>query len=154
MAERIRHYFSYDGETELPEEGVADYHGRPHYFWLRESLAERRTGVFDLALIDSELLGWVDEAGAMWHEWDVAYHAGEVEVTTHPKIAGNNPRFVELAAQIEQRAQALRGNSTSVVGVIHTSPEYLELIRPFSGQRWPIPGLYSPVLEVTWREAP
>ena len=44
MADRIHTYFSYDGETELPEEGVADFNGQLHYFWLRQCLTEPRNG--------------------------------------------------------------------------------------------------------------
>jgi len=154
MPDRIHTYFSYDGETGLPEEGVADFHGQPHYFWLRQSSAEPRCGLFDLAPVDLELLEWARELEAIWHEWDPAYHAGKVELATHPVRAGSNPRYAELSAQVAQRARALHSTTSPVVGLVSTSAEYLARMRPFVGQKWPVPGTYSPELEVTWRDAP
>src|SRR5262245_46784233 len=115
MPDRVLHYFSYDGEIDLPEEGIADVNGRPHYFWLREEGSEPRTAFFDLAPVDPDLLGWVTEVHAIWHEWDLAYHAGRVDLASHPGRAGNHPRFADLTARIEGRAIALRELSTIVV---------------------------------------
>lgn len=154
MPDRIHTYFSYDGETDLPKEGVADFHGQPHYFWLRQCSTEPRCGLFDLAPVDLELLTWARELEAIWHKWDLAYHAGKVELATHPLRAGNNHRYVELSAQVAQRAQALRSTARAVVGLVSTSAEYLSRMRPFDGQKWPVPGTYSPELEVTRRDAP
>lgn len=152
MAQRIYTYFSYDGETDLPEEGVADFHGTPHYFWLRRCSTEPNIGLFDLAPVDSELLAMVNEQQAIWHQWDLAYHAGEVELTTHPARAGNNQRYVELSTQVAQRVASLPKTENSVVGEVRATKEYVERMRPFIGQKWPAPGTHSPELEVTWRE--
>src|SRR6478736_4926602 len=106
MPERIHHYYGYDGEAELPEEGIADFNGQPHYFWLRQFI-DTCIGQFALAPADPELLAWAAEVEALWHKWDVEYHAGRVELATHPMRPGNNPRFVDLMEKIQQRAQSL-----------------------------------------------
>jgi hypothetical protein len=150
MPERIHHYYGYDGETELPDEGIADFNGQPHYFWLRQSI-EPCTGLFDLAPADPELLVWAAETEAVWHHWDVEYHAGLVELDTHPMRPGNNPRFIELMEKIQNRARALSASSRKGVGVVRVSPAFLEHSRQFAGQKWPIPGMYSANLGVIWR---
>jgi hypothetical protein len=152
MAQRIYAYFSYDGETDLPEEGVADFRGSPHYFWLRQCSAEPKTGLFDLAPISPEILALVNERQEIWHQWDLAYHAGEVELATHPARTGNHPRYLELSEQLAQRVATLPSTATAVSGTVGTTQEYLERMRPFAGQKWPVPGTYSPELEVTWFE--
>ena len=153
MSERIHTYFSYDGETGLPEEGIADFGGRPHYFWLNQCTSEPHCGLFDLAPADVELFAMARELEAIWHEWDLAYHAGKKELKTHPLRSGNNPRYVELSAQVSRRAEALRSMAKVATGVISTSAEYLARMQPFAGKKWPVPGTYSLELEGTWREA-
>jgi hypothetical protein len=59
---------------------------------------------------------------------------------------------VELLAQIEERALALREISKPVVGTVTTSVEYVDQMRPFIGRKWPVPGSYSPELEVIWKQ--
>jgi hypothetical protein len=154
MPERIHIYFSFDEEILLPEKGVADFQGSPHYFWLVEGLSEPSTGVFELVPIDQEVFGLVNEVESIWHDWDAAYHAGMVGLETHPWRAGNNPRFVEMVSKIELRASALRDQAESAIGIVNASQAYLDHMRQFEGRKWPLPGAYSPVLEVTWREEP
>lgn len=153
MKDRIRHYFGYDGEIELPEEGIADFLGQPHYFWLVQGLMDERAGEFEIAPVGPELLDHVNEIGAIWHAWDVAYHAGTVELSSHPMQPGSNPRYVELIARVEQSALVLRQDAIPIVGAVSTSPEYLAHVQQFVGQKWPAPGTCSPVLEIEWRAA-
>ncbi|WP_157257175.1 hypothetical protein [Methyloversatilis discipulorum] len=154
MAERIHTYFSYDGETDLPKEGIADFQGKPHYFWLSQCSSEPRAGLYELAPIDAELLALARERESIWHEWDLAYHAGKVGLATHPIQPGNSPRYVELTAQIAQRAEVIRATTRTAIGTVSTSADYLDRMRPFVGQKWPVPGTYSPELEVEWRHTP
>ncbi|MGK6310287.1 hypothetical protein [Variovorax sp. DT-64] len=108
MAERVYSYFDYDGEVELPEEGVADFGGAPHYFWLRESSSTPGRGIFDLAPIGVTLLADVVEAEAIWHAWDLDYHAGRVELDCHPMRSGVNLHFADLMRDISTAASLLR----------------------------------------------
>jgi len=151
MAERVHTYFSYDGEAGLPEEGIVNFNGVPHYFWLNQCCPEPHFGIFELAPASPALLSLSKEHDAIWRKWDLAYHAGEVELDTHPMRAGNNPRFAQLSAQIDECAAALRTKSIRATGVVSTATDYLEKMRPFVGMKWPVPGTYSAELEITWK---
>ncbi|MGE8453169.1 MAG: hypothetical protein ACN6OP_21660, partial [Pseudomonadales bacterium] len=66
MRNPVLTYFVYDGEMELPEEGVAIRSGRPHYFWLRDPLPVLGTAVFDIVPIDQPFLEAVSEFETIW----------------------------------------------------------------------------------------
>lgn len=150
MRDRVLTYFGYDGEIELPEEGVAVYNGEPHYFWLRTALPEPRTAIFDIAPIDQRLLDAVTEYEAIWRKWDLSYHAGEVELSTHPLLEGNNPRYAALVEQIGTRAEALRKIAHQKRGLIDVSEKHILDTQRYAGKQWPYPGMRSAELEVTW----
>lgn len=152
MSERVYSYFAYDGEAELPEEGVASFRDEPHYFWLREALLHPGQGLFDIAPIDAGLLSLVIEAEDMWHAWDLDYHAGRVELASHPAKAGINPRFVTLKSEISHAASVLRGSSFSTMGLFAATESFLTLAARLAGQRWPVVGMHSAELEVTWSD--
>lgn len=152
VSEQVYSYFDYDGETELPEEGVADFRGAPHYFWLRKDL-DARHGVFDIVPIDDALLSRVVESQSIFHAWDVDYHAGRVELETHPMRPGMNDRFVTLRREICDAASALREKAFQQNGLFSPAPSWVKHSSQFAGRRWPIPGLYSFILEVTWAAA-
>lgn len=153
MRDPVLTYFVYDGEIELPEEGVAIYNGEPHYFWLRTPLPEPRTAIFDIAPIDQCLLDTVTEYEATWRKWDFSYHAGEVELSTHPALEGNNPRYSALVEQIGTRAKALRKIAHQKRGLIEVSEKYMLDTRRYAGTKWPVPGMRSAELEVTWEDS-
>ena len=150
MRDPVITYFDYDGELELPEEGVAICDGSPHYFWLREPLPEPGSAIFDIAPIAKSLLALVSEYESIWRDWDRAYHSGEVELSTHPIVEGNNPRFVELSKHISAQAAELHKMARPRPGVVELSGRFLALSREHAGKRWPIPGFTSAELEITW----
>jgi hypothetical protein len=150
MASPIYSYFDYDGETELPEEGLVDYQGRPHYFWVRDYLGEPATAIFDVAPADQALILAITEQEAIWRHWDAAYHAGETELETHPARPGNNPRFSELALSIQELARALRVSARPIEGVVSVTAQYQKRMQTFVGHKWPCPGMRSAELEITW----
>ncbi len=150
MRDLVLTYFVYDGEIELPEEGVAICNGEPHYFWLRTPLPEPGTAIFDVAPIDQRLLDAVTEYEAIWRKWNFSYHAGEVELSTHPLLEGNNPRYSALVEQIGTRAKALRKIAQQKRGLIELSEKYISDTHRYAGKKWPILGMRSAELEVTW----
>ena len=151
MRNPVLTYFVYDGEMELPEEGVAIHSGRPHYFWLRDPLPVLGTAVFDIVPIDQPFLEAVSEFETIWREWDLAYHAGEVELSTHPGIQGNNLRFLELQEQIATQAEDLHSAAHQQRGLVKLSERYLAEARRHGGKKWPIPGMRSAELEIVWQ---
>ncbi|WP_143042593.1 hypothetical protein [Variovorax sp. YR634] len=150
MAERVYSYFDYDGEIELPWEGVADFAGMPHYFWLHESSSTPRSGIFDLAPVDATLLSRVVEMEAIWHAWDLDYHAGKVALDSHPLRSGVNPQFVNLKIEISNAAYLLRDATFRRRAIFRATEAFLALASRFEGKRWPIPGFHSATLEVCW----
>lgn len=151
--ERVYSYFDYDGEVELPEEGVADCGGTPHYFWLCEGSSTPGHGTYDLAPINAILLAKVIEAEAIWHTWDLDYHAGRVELESHPIRSGVNLQFANLIQEISAAASRLRPDAYRRAATFSPTEAYLAYASQFQGKRWPVPGLYSATLEVSWRNA-
>ncbi|QXI26144.1 hypothetical protein [Pseudomonas vanderleydeniana] len=151
--ERVYSYFGYDGEIELPEEGVADCGGVPHYFWLREGSSTPEHGIYDLAPIDVILLDKVVEAEAIWRAWDLDYHAGKVELDSHPRRPGVNLRFANLIHEISAASSRLRADAFRRGAIFRPTQAYQVHASQFQGKRWPAPGLYSATLEVSWMNA-
>lgn len=150
MRDRVLTYFDFDGETELPVEGVAIHNGSPHYFWLRDPLPKPRTAIFDLAPIDQSLVQAVSELETIWRKWDFAYHSGEVALSTHPGVKGNNPRYTELQEQISAQANELHKVAYQRRGQIELSEQYLSETSQHTGKKWPVLGMRSAELEVPW----
>ncbi|MDM0086621.1 hypothetical protein [Variovorax sp. J2P1-31] len=148
--ERVYSYFDYDGEVELPEEGVADCGGAPHYFWLREGSSTPRHGIYDLAPIDAILLAKVVEAEAIWHAWDLDYHAGRVELDSYPMRSGVNLHFSNLMREISAAASRLCVDTFRRGATFMPTQAYLADASQFQGKRWPAPGLHSATFEVSW----
>lgn len=151
MEDPVITYFDYDYETELPEEGVTIYDGKPHYFWLCIQLPEPRTAIFDITPIEQSLLDAVSEFEAIWRKWDFAYHAGEVELHTHPGLQGNSPRFAELKEEIASQAKALRSDAHQKCGKVELSENYVMETQQHVGKKWPVPGMRSAELVVVWQ---
>ena len=144
-------YFDYDAETELPDEGVAIYNGKPHYFWLRTPLPKPRTAEFDITPIEQSLFDAVSEFEAIWRKWDFAYHGGEVELHTHPGVQGNSPRFADLKEKIASQAKALRSDAHQKCGKIELSENYVMETHQRVGKKWPVSGMRSAELAVVWQ---
>jgi hypothetical protein len=102
----VRDY--YDG----PRSGIAEYCGQPHHYcceWDESKSDYAET--FVLVPVDEETLTLAMEQWAIWLEWEAAFHRGEVPQSTHPGLAGTNPRYAELEAGLAARTS---GQSTQV----------------------------------------
>lgn len=88
----------YDG----PRTGVAEYHGREHYFkcvW--DQANNNYSNSFNLSPIETSFLKLAKRHWAIWREWEVRFHSGQAPQETHPGNRGMNPEYDDLEDQLE-----------------------------------------------------
>ena len=94
----------YDG----PRTGVADFHGQPHYFSCQWDDAEDDySNTYSLSPIDADTFALVLQKRAIWQEWEVAFHAGQVSSESHPGLGGRDLRYDQLQVLLQARIGAL-----------------------------------------------
>jgi hypothetical protein len=151
--ERVHFYGEYDGETGLPESGVANFNGQPHYFWLVSYRQEPYRAEFELAPVSKEAFALVLEQAGIWRRWELAYHGGEVSLETWPALASDREADEKLRRLISADQIEARQNAFVRIGAFQTSHAYTQRMAKLAGTRWPVPGWHSAELEVTWGEA-
>jgi hypothetical protein len=90
----------YDG----PREGLADFHGRPHYYknaW--DEAADDWSPWYALVPIDADTLHLAMEQWAIWLAWNEKFRAGKVPLESHPGNGGQIARYDELETILESR---------------------------------------------------
>ena len=126
----------YDG----PRSGIAEYEGRPHYY---ESEWDEAAGVyaetFRLSPVDDETVHLALNQWKIWREWELAFHRGEKEHSTHPELSGQDSMYAQLESELQARI-------TSLTGFIRATGEF----RPVAGQA-DLPRGVMKDLEVEWR---
>jgi hypothetical protein len=151
--EPVHFYGEYDGEIELPESGVAEFKGKPHYFWLSAYRHEGpRCAEFELAPVSPEAFPLVVEQAGIWRRWELAYHGGEVPLETWPALPADRDADTRLRAFFEADHASSRKHVFRRVGTFQTSATYEEEMAGLPAKKWPVPGWYSAELQVTWSE--
>src|SRR5262245_43717597 len=83
----------YDG----PRKGIADYCGKPHlYECVFDESESNYSENFLLAPLDDEAFRFAMEDWAIWQRWELAYHTGKVDFSTHPALPQDRERQKEL----------------------------------------------------------
>lgn len=122
--------------------GFADFRGTPHYFaatWAESD--EDYTHVFELTPVSQETIALVAEHSAIFDAWAKAFRRGEATETSHPAVAGQNDRFVELEQTIHSAIAATEAARRRMVGRFEALP----------GQEHLPPGVFREVA-VEWSE--
>lgn len=85
----------YDG----PLEGIADYHGKPHFYdRIFNANEDEYSDIFWLTPIDDRTFALAMEEWAIWRRWQDAFHAGKVSIETHPALPPESLRHAELTS--------------------------------------------------------
>ena len=83
----------YDG----PRKGIADYRGRPHlYECIFDESKDEYTDSFHLTPVDSQTFQLAMEDWAIWQRWELAFHTGKADISTHPALPNERERKAEL----------------------------------------------------------
>ena len=91
----------YDG----PLKGIADYQGQPHlYERIFDESKDNYSESFRLAPLDAETVHVALEDWAIWQRWELAYHAGRTDLSTHPALPHESKRHKELEAILQGAA--------------------------------------------------
>ena len=89
----------YDG----PRKGIADFQGEPHIY---ESIFDESKGkyseLFRLAPIAPETFWAAMEDWAIWQRYELAYHSGKADLSSHPALPHETQRHSELEAILEK----------------------------------------------------
>jgi hypothetical protein len=82
--------------------GIADFMGVPHYFEQEWSEQEQDyLPIFSLKPIAQSTLIQVLEQWQIFRAWELAFHRGELEQSTHPGLPGQNARYAELESVLK-----------------------------------------------------
>lgn len=82
----------YDG----PRRGVADFRGQPHLYEFVFDTSNDYSDLFLLMPLDAENFRLVLEAWAIWQRWELAFHSGKADLSTHPALPQDSERHKEL----------------------------------------------------------
>ena len=88
----------YDG----PRSGIADFNGSPDYFSCELCAVDGEyLDKFKLAPIDIAFLCIAKENWAIYKKWEAKFHAGLVELNSHPGHGGIDERYDELEMELQ-----------------------------------------------------
>jgi hypothetical protein len=103
MFEPVYAVFDY---YDQPRVGVASCAGQPHLFESEWDEAEDDfLSSFKLWPVDDTTLDLVKDQWAMWLRWDQAFHSGRTDLSTHPALPEDRPRWDDLKVAAEERFQ-------------------------------------------------
>lgn len=120
--------------------GIAEYSGKPHYYHCEWDEGEDDyADTFTLTPIDDETLSLALQQWAIWLEWEHKFHRGEVLISTHPGLPGQDQKYAELKAILDRRIPESSAQDKRVRATF----------RPLTNQS-PNPAGASGELEVEW----
>jgi hypothetical protein len=130
----------YDG----PRKGIADYRGKPHlYECIFDESNSNYSESFLLAPLDTEAFRSAMEDWAIWQRWELAYHTGKTDLSTHPALQHESERHKELERILETVLVIDPAKAVTRIGHFE----------PIGGQTLP-QGVHRPCpLQVKWTEA-
>jgi hypothetical protein len=90
----------YDG----PRSGIANYNGAPHFYeCIFDEQADDYTELFQLTPIDSATFHLAMEDWAIWRRWELAFHSGKADLSTHPCLPQDYKRHSEIKQILDTR---------------------------------------------------
>jgi hypothetical protein len=83
----------YDG----PREGIANYRGQPHFYeCIFNEAKDDYLELFRLTPLGTEVFQLAMEDWNIWRRWEIAFHAGQTDISTHPALPHEANRHAEL----------------------------------------------------------
>ena len=88
----------YDG----PRSGIADYGGVPHHFVNEfDEDKDDYTNTFTLRPIDNTTLQLIIKQWDIWRSWELAFHSGQRDKSSHPALPGQDETYAQLGIEIK-----------------------------------------------------
>jgi hypothetical protein len=110
-----------------PRQGIANYLGTPHFYeCVFDKAKQDYSQLFRLTPIGPEIFQMAMEDWAIWEQWKSAFHAGTVDVKTHPALPHETERHEELKRTLDkvlvtdQTKAITRLGQFQVLGVMRT----------------------------------
>ncbi|MGA2218604.1 MAG: hypothetical protein ABSG51_10990 [Terracidiphilus sp.] len=127
----------YDG----PRQGIAHFNGSPYFYdCIFDEKKQDYSNQYQLTQISQEIFDLAIEDWAIWKRWDSAFHAGKVNIKSHPALPEDKARHEEVKAVLDV---ALKTNSDACIIRIGTFAKETDSKLP--------KGVLSPLL-VKWEE--
>lgn len=124
-----------------PRSGIADYAGAPHYFISEyDDDEDDYTGKFLLRPIDAVTFERVKKQWHLFRTWELAFHRGEREKSSHPALPGQDDDYAQLGIEIKSEIDSLSGTPIVVTAVFRSRANQQELPKGMSHE-----------LEVEWK---
>jgi len=83
----------YDG----PRKGIANHQGEPHFYeCIFDEAKDDYLQLFRLTPVDAQTFQLALEDWSIWQRWEVAFHAGKADTSTHPALRQDANRHAEL----------------------------------------------------------
>jgi hypothetical protein len=125
---------------EGPRSGIADYGGAPHHFLNDfDEDNDDYMDTFTLRPIDDATLQLILRQRDIWRDWELAFHCGQRDKSSHPALPGQDETYAQLGIEIKTEIE-----TNTAVPVIATA-----IFRSQANQR-ELPKGMLPELEVEW----
>jgi len=89
----------YDG----PRKGIANYHGLPHLDeCIFDEAKDDYSELFRLTPLDTEIVRLAMEDWNIWRRWEMAFHSGKADISSHPALPNETKRHTELKTILDR----------------------------------------------------
>lgn len=103
----------YDG----PRKGIANFHGQPHFYeCVFDDTKDDYLQLFRLIPLDKETFQLAMEDWNIWRRWEIAFHSGKTDESTHPALPNEAARHEELKRILDGLLVAGPENTITRVG--------------------------------------
>jgi hypothetical protein len=90
----------YDG----PRSGIANYTGSPHFYdCIFDEQKDDYTDLFRLTPIAPETFNLAMEDWEIWRRWEIAFHSGKTDLSTHPCLPQDYRRHHEIKPILDRK---------------------------------------------------
>ena len=90
----------YDG----PRRGIANFNGQPHlYDCVFADEKQDYSNLYRLTPVSEELFLLALEDWTIWKRWELAFHAGEVNLDSHPALPAERDRHLYLQSLLDEQ---------------------------------------------------
>ena len=80
-----------------PRKGIANHEGEPHFYECIFAEGEDEySELFRLTPLGTDTFQLAMEDWAIWRRWEEVFHAGNVDISTHPALPHETARHEEL----------------------------------------------------------
>jgi hypothetical protein len=108
--------------------GIADYRGVPHHFVNEyDEDEDEYTDKFTLRPIEDATLQLILKQWTIWRAWELAFHNGERDKSSHPAMPGQDETYAQLGIEIKTEIDTNEAEPIAATAVFRSRANQPEL---------------------------